>query len=555
MLGGRYRLVRPIARGGMADVWEGHDEVLSRPVAVKLLRPHLAEDGVFLERFRREAVTAARLAHPGVVSTFDTGIDLGTAYIVMELVRGRTLRQLLDDNGPLSPWLAVAITRQIADVLTYAHQAGLVHRDIKPANVLLTDDEWGGLRVKVMDFGIAKAGSSLGGDLTRTGIILGTPKYLSPEQISGKEPDARADLYSVGVVLFEMLTGSPPFVGTTDLATALAHLNDRPPRVSARVPGVPPALDRLVGDLLTKDPQRRVPSASALRKRLDELNLTPASAVTPGGRHSRGRSGDSPGGVSQRTAAVGPLVSVPAADATVSAPKTGPAPNGRFPSANREPSTAVTQGSGHGQPAPGNTDRPSSTGRRGLARRRRGPGLVVLGLVVAGVTVGGVLLAGPDKRPPAAPLGNSPSATRPISAVSLFMLRGKPDDPQGLPLILDGNPATAWHTDQYHTPEFSNLYPGLGLVMRLSDRVTLHHLTVTSPTVGWAAQTYVSSAPVAAGKPLSAWGQPTDTKTGISGSTTFDLRGRHGQFVLLWLTRLGSSGPPFQASVNAVSLT
>ena len=223
----------------MADVWEGHDEVLSRPVAVKLLQAHLAEDGVFLERFRREAVTAARLAHPGVVSTFDTGVDAGTAYIVMELVRGSHVAPAAQRTRATPPWLAVAIARQIADVLMYAHQAGLVHRDIKPANVLLTDDGWGGLRVKVTDFGIAKAGSGLGGDLTRTGIVLGTPKYLSPEQISGKEPDARADLYSLGIVLFEMLAGAPPFVGTTDMATALAHLNDRPPRLSSRAPDAP----------------------------------------------------------------------------------------------------------------------------------------------------------------------------------------------------------------------------------------------------------------------------------------------------------------------------
>ena len=229
VLGGRYRLVDPIARGGMAEVWEGYDEVLSRPVAVKLLQAHLAEDGVFLERFRREAVTAARLAHPGMVSTFDTGVDHGSAFIVMELVRGRTLRQLLIDQGRLEPWLAVAIARQIADAMIYAHQAGLVHRDIKPANVLLTDDEWGGLRVKVTDFGIAKAGAALGGDLTRTGTVLGTPKYLSPEQIRGDEPDARADLYALGVVLFEMLVGSPPFVGPTDMSTAMAHLNDPAP--------------------------------------------------------------------------------------------------------------------------------------------------------------------------------------------------------------------------------------------------------------------------------------------------------------------------------------
>ena len=292
ILGGRYRLVRPMARGGMAEVWEGHDEVLSRPVAVKVLRAHLAEDGVFLERFRREAVTAARLAHPGVVSTFDTGVDSGTAYIVMELVRGCTLRELLSDYGPLEPWLAVAITRQIADALAYAHQAGLVHRDIKPANVLLTDDEWGGLRVKVTDFGIAKASSGLGGDLTRTGIVLGTPKYLSPEQIRGKEPDARADLYSLGVVLFEMLTGAPPFVGPTDMATALAHLNDRVPRVSSRTRSVPPALERLTTDLLAKDPQLRVPSAAGVAPAARMPARWRRRSAAPGGRRSGRRHRD-----------------------------------------------------------------------------------------------------------------------------------------------------------------------------------------------------------------------------------------------------------------------
>ncbi len=156
--------------------------------------------------------------------------------------------------------------------------------------MLLTDDEWGGLRVKVTDFGIAKAGSGLGADLTRTGIVLGTPKYLSPEQISGKEPDARADLYSLGVVLFEMISGAPPFVGNTDMTTALAHLNDRPPRLSSRAPDVPPPLDRLVADLLAKDPQRRVPSAYALRQRLDELGLwapgpSGGNGRRPGWRH------------------------------------------------------------------------------------------------------------------------------------------------------------------------------------------------------------------------------------------------------------------------------
>jgi eukaryotic-like serine/threonine-protein kinase len=625
MLGGRYRLVRPIARGGMADVWEGHDEVLSRPVAVKLLQAHLAEDGVFLERFRREAVTAARLAHPGVVSTYDTGVDLGTAYIVMELVRGFTLRQLLNENGSLQPGLSVAIARQIADVLSYAHQVGLVHRDIKPANVLLTDDESGGLRVKVTDFGIAKAGSGVGGDLTRTGIVLGTPKYLSPEQIRGDEPEARADLYSLGVVLFEMLMGTPPFVGNNDMAIALAHLNDPPPLVSSRVRDVPPALDRLVADLLVKDPQQRVPSASVLRQRLDGLNLGPPPTRPTARRGAGLRDQDAAAGPSGPT----PSRALPASYAGHSAPgRTGtgahpgpPAPGTNSAGSPAGPSRLGAAGAGSATPtgsnpgsveyagpplpigtdgatanllpgsppspapvttvvaapggpsAPARSDPPQRAYRppgpyagpstdpvpagrppRPRPRRRRGPGLVVLGLVVVGAVVAGVLLSERDKRPSARGATGT-VLTRQILSVSPFMLRGNPDDPQGLPLLFDHNPATAWHTDQYRTANFGNLYPGLGLNIQLSGPATLHRLVVTSPTVGWAAQTYVSATPIPGGQPVSAWGQPTDTKTGISGSATFDLAGRRGQFVLLWLTRLSASGPPFQVSINEISLS
>lgn len=270
ILGGRYRLVRSIARGGMAEVWEGFDEVLRRPVAVKVLRGELAGDAVFLERFRREAVTAARLSHPAVVATYDTGLDSRTAYIVMELVRGRNLRQQLAKSGRLPPWRAVGVARQVSDALAYAHQAGLVHRDVKPANILLTDTPEGLWTVKVTDFGIAKAGDG-GSDLTRTGLVLGTPKYLSPEQVKGVESDHRADLYSLGVVLFEMLAGRPPFVGDTDMAVAMAHVNARIPPLTSLVAGIPSRLEALVVDLLAKDPARRVQSAAELSRRLDAL--------------------------------------------------------------------------------------------------------------------------------------------------------------------------------------------------------------------------------------------------------------------------------------------
>ncbi|MEA3076680.1 MAG: eukaryotic-like serine/threonine-protein kinase, partial [Actinomycetota bacterium] len=210
LLAGRYRLEHSIARGGMAEVWEGVDEVLTRSVAVKLLHPHLAADEAFRERFRREAIAAARLAHPSVVATFDTGEDGGRAYIVMELVRGRTLRAVLDEAGVLSPQLAAAIGIQVADALQHAHENGIVHRDVKPANILVCDaDAEGGrespVRVKVADFGIARAASASGvSDLTQPGALLGTAKYLAPEQVEGEEPTPRSDVYALGVVLYEL---------------------------------------------------------------------------------------------------------------------------------------------------------------------------------------------------------------------------------------------------------------------------------------------------------------------------------------------------------------
>ena len=303
-LAGRYRLVRPLAKGGMAEVWEGRDEVLSRPVAVKMLLSHLAADPHLRERFRREAVTAARLVHPGIVATFDAGVTpLGetgagsgsllaggwssdesegldgswpapssTAFIVMELVPGETLRDLIARACPLPADLAVALIAQVTDALAYAHAQGLVHRDIKPANVLLRDEGGGMVRVKVADFGIAKAAAAAGGDLTASGTVLGTPKYLAPEQVQGREPDARADLYSLGVVLFEMLAGGPPFKGTTDMATALAHVQQPAPHLDDVRPGLPPGLGGLVDALLVKDPEKRVPSALVLGGALSAIS-------------------------------------------------------------------------------------------------------------------------------------------------------------------------------------------------------------------------------------------------------------------------------------------
>ncbi|HMF82304.1 MAG TPA: protein kinase, partial [Acidimicrobiia bacterium] len=201
ILGGRYRLDRELARGGMATVWVAEDPLLSRRVAVKLLLPQLAVDDALRVRFRNEAIAAAKLTHPGIVATYDTGDDDGTAYIVMELVEGTTLRRVIDERERLPVRDAVDISSQVADALEHAHRQGLVHRDIKPANVLVQPDG----RVKVTDFGIAKAAG--GDDLTRTGTVVGTARYLAPEQVNGHPVDGRADVYALGLILYEMLAG------------------------------------------------------------------------------------------------------------------------------------------------------------------------------------------------------------------------------------------------------------------------------------------------------------------------------------------------------------
>jgi serine/threonine-protein kinase len=273
----------------MAAVWEAEDKVLTRRVAIKVLHPHLAGDDGFRTRFRREAVSAAKLAHPHIVTTYDTGRDGDFAYIVMELVDGTTLARLLKNDGPVTAAKAVEIGVQVADALACAHAHGVVHRDVKPANILLRDDG----HVKVADFGIAKAGA--GGDLTRTGVVMGTAKYLSPEQVSGNPADAGSDIYALGIVLYEMLSGTPPFIGDTELSTAVARLTAAPGSLRDRRPDIPRSLEAVVLRSLARDPEARYRSAEELRASLlavdsDNDEVTPPTGIavaTPASRFSR----------------------------------------------------------------------------------------------------------------------------------------------------------------------------------------------------------------------------------------------------------------------------
>ncbi|MDQ3914497.1 MAG: protein kinase [Actinomycetota bacterium] len=275
---GRYLLEDLVARGGMGSVYRARDEVLARPVAVKILHPHLSQDAGFLARFRREAVAAAGLSHPSIVAIYDTGHDAvedGSErhYIVMEHCAGGTLTQALAAEGAFLPDRAAGVAAAICWALDFAHRAGVVHRDVKPDNVLFSDDG----TLKVADFGIAKAAYA-SGDITTTGSILGTVTYISPEQAGGREPDARSDVYSTGVLLYELLAGRPPFAGETDVATAMMHLREAPTPVRALKPQVPRQLDAIVMKALAKDPAERWGSAVELGRAL-EPGRQPAGAT------------------------------------------------------------------------------------------------------------------------------------------------------------------------------------------------------------------------------------------------------------------------------------
>jgi len=263
----RYELNHLIARGGMAEVYRAHDRLLDRPVALKVLFPELSVDRSFVERFRREAQAAANLSNPNIVPVFDWGEDSGTYFIVMEFIDGRPLSSILKTSGPLSTDRAAEIGAHVASALGYAHKHGVIHRDVKPGNVLITDD---GL-VKVTDFGIARA-INTEESLTQTGAVMGTATYFSPEQAEGIGVDARSDIYSLGVVLFEMVTGRPPFLGDTPVAVASKHVRDMPPTPREINPSVQPTFEAIILKSMAKDPAARYPTAEDLRADLLRFN-------------------------------------------------------------------------------------------------------------------------------------------------------------------------------------------------------------------------------------------------------------------------------------------
>ena len=276
VLGNRYEIGRLLGAGGMADVHEAFDHVLGRRVAIKVPHPQLARDPVFVARFKREATLAASLTHPGIVAVFDTGQDGDTSYIVMEYVEGATLAALLHAEAPLPPFRAAELVAEVCGALGAAHAKGLIHRDIKPGNIMCTPEG----RMKVMDFGVARMlASSM--TLTESAGIVGTAKYMSPEQAQGVPVDARSDLYSLGVVLYECLGGRAPFDGDSPVVVASRHVWATPAPLRELQPDVPPALEAVTYRAMAKDPEERYQNAAEFAEDLERARSGRVVAPPP----------------------------------------------------------------------------------------------------------------------------------------------------------------------------------------------------------------------------------------------------------------------------------
>jgi len=520
----------------MAEVWLATDMSLSRQVAIKILKSTLATDPVVAERFRREAITVARLSHPNIVAVHDTIDYNGRQAVVMQLVNGKSLRQLLDEQKRLGPELTMHIGSCVASALDAAHKASLVHRDVKPGNILITPDG----RVLLADFGIAK-GLSSSDDLTNENVMMGTAKYLSPEQVRGKPLDGRADLYALGLVLYECLAGRVPFLGETDADTALARLQRDPTDLNRLRATLPYGLSELIHELLARNPDDRPSTGEELRVRI-------ARIVS---------------GVDDRTTTMTPPRGVPAAGE----------PTARVPQPNRDAPRTSTPRSGtprqttprqgvprqatprqatprQGMPVQGtprqgaarpinapppNRDRTPTRGHQRTApakqfQQRRTPSIIVILLLLLAVIVGAVLLSeGDDSKggsptstpitvaitdaPAAAVVAPTPQGPVAITAVHSF----DPGDPDGglenddsAALVLDGDNSTAWRTSCYNNRYF-NGKPGVGLVVSLSQPAT-GTLSVVIDSAPYQMRVFASDAD-AAPTDMSGWGSAVQNKS------------------------------------------
>jgi eukaryotic-like serine/threonine-protein kinase len=492
LIADRYELQELVGTGGMSSVFRAHDTQLERLVAIKILHQHYAEDPEYLERFRREARAVARLSHPNIVTVIDRGDDEGRQFIVFEYVEGENLKELVLRAGRLPVRRALELALAVADGLAFAHDHGLVHRDVKPQNVLLNREG----EVKVTDFGIARS-LHMDHGVTQTGTVLGTGEYLAPEQAGGKPVSPATDVYSLGVVLWELLAGDVPFVGENFVAVALRHVNEPPPSLRERRSDVSPRLEAAVARALAKDPARRFPSMAAFAEELRAC-LAEANGTVPAPEDDLGQT----------------LITPPS-----------PAPA-------RRPAGAPARG------------RPRHPGR---SRGRRPLFYVLLALVAAGVAFAAVVLLGGSGHHGAGSRGGgSPGSAVKLRGVGdAYSAPGHPDSHAGtVTLATDGSASTSWTTQTYGDQTFGGLLTGLGLVLDAGSAVKLAHLTVTTPTPGFTAEIESGSSPTG---PFTA----DSSRQSVSDRTTFTLEGKTARYYVVWITQLPAAG--FRAEISEVT--
>jgi serine/threonine-protein kinase len=530
LIGARYRLEKRIGQGGMAEVWLANDISLNRKVAVKMMKAQHNNDPIVVERFRREAQAVGNLNHPNIVTVYDVVENDGQQAVIMEYVEGMTLREVLDQKTRLSPSLTIHIGMAIASALDAAHASGIVHRDIKPGNILLTQTG----RVMLADFGIAKAVNAAESDLTNQNIMMGTAKYLSPEQVRGKPLDGRADIYSLGLVMYECLAGRVPFIGESDVETALARVQREPTNLLKKRPNLPPALTNFVHLMLQRDPDRRPSTGlhvyeTLYRIREAGVDGTPTGLTPPSGQAGFLESHPvSPITGTQRSGIPGEVtISNPIARTTSMPTRRAPR---RF---NVSPSTMLAAA-------------------------------MVLVVVLAGVVAWRSITNDTPNIAEEIVVETSPTAAA-APAGPITITRAMSFDPNGddgvenddmLPFLLDGLPRTQWRTVCYGDKFFGSK-GGVGVVLELSSPAA-GTLMVNPQTKPWGIEVYAANDVVPA--TLDQWGTRVAKNYGTEvGATTFVVADPV-KYLLVWFREAGvslacSTKNPFQGVLAGAAFT
>lgn len=530
LIGARYRLEKRIGQGGMAEVWLANDISLNRKVAVKMMKAQHNDDPVVIERFRREAQAAGALSHPNIVTVYDVVENAGHQAVIMEYIEGLTLREVLDQKHRISPSLTIHIGMAIASALDAAHASGLVHRDIKPGNILITPTG----RVMLADFGIAKAVNGNEADLTNQNIMMGTAKYLSPEQVRGKPLDGRADIYSLGLVLYECLAGRVPFIGESDVDTALARVQRDATNLLKIRPNLPPALTNFIHQMLHREPTKRPATGltvyeALFRIREGGVDGTPTGLTPPSGQ---------PGVIDSHP--ISPVSGsgrpVIPGEVTISNP------------VSRTKSTPTPRKSGGLHIAPSTL----------LAAA------MLLIVVLVGIVAWRSVTGGGD---PAvvAPAGETTPTAAAAPAGPVSITRAMSYDPNGddgvendemLAFLLDGLPRTQWRTVCYGDKFFGSK-GGVGVVLELSAPGT-GTLMVNPQTKPWGVELYGALDVVPAS--LDQWGQRIGKNYGTeTGPTTFAVT-QPAKYLLVWFREAGVSSAcsaknPFQGVLAGAGFT